>query len=76
MYVSNSNPPADLDYDGEILKMELNGRILGKFGTAGKQLKEFGTVNAIDCRSENELYVGEIGNWRVQKVTLRPGQAP
>ena len=72
LYVSNSNPPSNLDYDGEILKMTLDGTILGKFGRAGKQLKEFGTVNAIDCRSENELYVGEIGNWRVQKVTLRP----
>ena len=72
MYVSNSNPPNNLDYDGEILKMTLDGKIVGKFGRAGKLLKEFGTVNAIDCRSENELYVGELGNWRVQKVTLRP----
>jgi hypothetical protein len=72
LYVSNSNPPNNLDYDGEILKMTLDGRILGKFGRAGKLLKEFGTVNAIDCRTENELYVGELGNWRVQKVTLRP----
>jgi hypothetical protein len=71
LYVSNSNPPNNLDYDGEILKMELDGRIVGKFGRAGKLLKEFGTVNAIDCRSENELYVGELGNWRVQKVNLK-----
>ena len=55
--------------------MELNGRIVGKFGRVGKQLKEFGTVNAIDCRTENNLYVGELGNWRVQKVTLRPAAA-
>ena len=48
------------------------GRIIGRFGRAGKPLKEFDTVNAIDCRSENELWVGEIGNWRVQKLTLRP----
>ncbi|MBI4888959.1 MAG: hypothetical protein HY824_17805 [Acidobacteria bacterium] len=72
MYVSNSNPPNNLDYDGEIIKMTLDGRIVGKFGRAGKQLKEFGTVNSIDCRSENELYVGELGNWRVQRVTLKP----
>jgi sugar lactone lactonase YvrE len=72
LYVSNSNPPDNLDYDGEILKMRLDGRIVGKFGRVGKQLKEFGTVNAIDCRSENQLYVGEVGNWRVQKLTLRP----
>jgi hypothetical protein len=26
----------------------------------------------MSCRNDNELYVGEIGNWRVQKLTLRP----
>jgi DNA-binding beta-propeller fold protein YncE len=72
LYVSNSNPPNNLDYDGEIVKMTLDGRILGKFGRAGKLLKEFGTVNSLDCRSETELLVGELGNWRVQKVTLKP----
>ena len=71
LYVSNSNPPNNLDYDGEILKMTLDGKIVGKFGRAGKLLKEFGTVNAIDCRTPNELYVGELGNWRVQKITLK-----
>ncbi len=70
LYSSNSNPPENIDADGEIYKMELSGKVLGKFGRAGKLPKEFGTVNAISCRSENELYVGEIGNWRVQKLTL------
>ncbi len=50
--------------------MRLDGTITGKFGRAGKLLKEFGTVNAIDCRNENTLYVGEIGNLRVQKLVL------
>jgi NHL repeat len=71
MYVSNSNPPNDLDTAGEIYKLRLDGTIVGKFGRAGKLLKEFGTVNAIDCRTENTLYVGEVGNFRVQKLTLR-----
>src|SRR6266849_9403054 len=70
VYVSNSNPPNDLDHDGEIYRMRLDGTITGKFGRAGKLLKEFGTVNAIDCRNENTLYVGEIGNLRVQKLVL------
>lgn len=70
MYVSNSNPPNDIDHDGEIYKMGLDGTIIGKFGRAGKQPKEFGTVNAIDCREANTLYVGEIGNLRVQKLVL------
>ena len=70
LYVSNSNPPEDIDRDGEIYKMRLDGTMIGKFGRAGKLPKEFGTVNAIDCRSENTLYVGEIGNLRVQKLAL------
>ncbi|PWT99449.1 MAG: hypothetical protein C5B51_27115 [Terriglobia bacterium] len=70
LYVSNSNPPDDIDRDGEIYRMRLDGTITGKFGRAGKLLKEFGTVNAIDCRTENTLYVAEIGNLRVQKLML------
>jgi DNA-binding beta-propeller fold protein YncE len=70
LYSSNSNPPDDIDANGEIYQLELDGKILGKFGKAGKLPKEFGTVNSIDCRGDNVLYVGEIGNWRVQKITL------
>ena len=70
LYVSNSNSTEDIDRDGEIYKMRLDGTITGKFGRAGKLLKEFGTVNAIDCSNENTLYVGEIGNLRVQKLIL------
>jgi sugar lactone lactonase YvrE len=70
LYVSNSNPPDDIDRDGEIYKMKLDGTITGKFGRAGKLPKEFGTVNAIACRGENTLYVGEVGNLRAQKLVL------
>jgi sugar lactone lactonase YvrE len=70
LFASNSNPSTSME-NGEIYKMTLDGRILGKFGTAGKLLKEFGSVHEMDCRSETELYVGEITNWRVQKLTLK-----
>jgi hypothetical protein len=73
LYVSNSNDAETLD-NGEIYKMELDGKIVGKFGRAGRVPKEFNMVNAIDCRSENELLVGELGNWRVQKLTLKPAK--
>ena len=58
------------DGDLDLYKMRLDGSMIGKFGKAGKLPKEFGTVNAIDCRSENTLYVGEVGNFRVQKLTI------
>jgi len=70
LYSSNSNPPNDIDTAGEIYKLKLDGTVLGKFGRAGRMMKEFNFVNAIDCRNENTLYVGEIGNLRVQKITL------
>jgi sugar lactone lactonase YvrE len=71
LYVSNSNPPNNIDIAGEIYKLRLDGTVMGKFGRAGKMPKEFGTVNAIDCRNDNSLWVGEVGNLRVQKITLR-----
>jgi hypothetical protein len=70
LFSSSSNPPDSMD-GGEIYKLELGGTVLGKFGTAGKMVKEFGSVNQIDCRNPNTLYLGEVTNWRVQKVTLR-----
>jgi sugar lactone lactonase YvrE len=70
IYSSNSNDPESLD-KGEIYKISLTGQVVGKFGKAGKLEKEFGMVNSLDCRSENELWVGEVWNWRAQKVTVR-----
>ena len=70
LYASNSNDPESMDH-GEIYKVQLSGQVVGKFGKAGKLTKEFGMVNAIDCRTENDLWVGEVWNWRAQKVTLR-----
>lgn len=70
LYSSNSNGSESME-NGEIYKLRLNGQVVGKFGKAGKLPKEFGIVNAIDCRTENDLIVGEIWNWRAQKVTLR-----
>lgn len=77
LYTSNSNPDnnnsVNMAVTGEIYKMELDGTVLGKFGVGGKQLGQFGTVHSIDCKVENELIVGEITSWRVQKLVLKPG---
>jgi len=71
MYVSNSNPPEDIDAEGNIYKVDLTGKLLGTFGRAGRLAKEFNAVNQLECRTENELWAAEIGNWRVSKITLR-----
>jgi hypothetical protein len=76
LYSTNSNPDTNNSeiaaVTGEIYKMELDGTILGKFGTAGKQLGQFSTAHEIDCRNENELLISEITAWRVQKIILHP----
>ncbi len=69
LYSSNSNDPESMD-NGEIYKIQLNGNVVGKFGKAGRQPGEFGMVNSLDCRNESNLWVGEVWNWRVQKVTV------
>src|SRR5436853_4354688 len=59
-------------YPGRVYKLTLDGKVLGVLGGAGKQLKQFGWIHEIACPSENELYVGELLNWRVQKLLLHP----
>ncbi|HWI17713.1 MAG TPA: 6-bladed beta-propeller [Vicinamibacterales bacterium] len=70
LYVSHAGDDDGMD-DAAIYKVSLDGKILGKFGAAGKQMKEFGLANSIDCRTEGDLLVGEMTNWRVQKVSLK-----
>jgi DNA-binding beta-propeller fold protein YncE len=70
LYISHSGDPDGME-DAAIYKVALDGKVVGRFGRAGKLPKEFGLANSIDCRNENELLIGEMTNWRVQKVTLR-----
>jgi len=65
LYVADAFP-------GRIYKMTLDGKILGWLGGSGKTLKKFGGIHEMACPSENELYVAELLNWRVQKLILHP----
>lgn len=67
---------ADVALTGEVYKLELNGKVLGRFGKAGKAMREFASVHTLDCRNPNEIFLAEINAWRVQKVTLRGQAAP
>ena len=49
-------------------------KLLGTFGTTGKKLGQFYWVHEMACPSENEIYVAELLNWRVQKLTLHPAK--
>ena len=61
-------------YPGRVYKMTLDGKVLGYLGESGKQLKQFGWIHEIACPNENTLYVAELLNWRVQKLTLKPNK--
>ena len=70
LYVSHAGDQDGME-DAAIYKVTLDGKVVGKFGAAGKLPGEFGLANSIDCRNENELLIGEMTNWRVQRVTLK-----
>ena len=70
LYISHAGDEDGME-DATIYKTTLDGKVVGKFGAAGKMLKEFGLANSIDCRTENELLIGEMTNWRVQRVSLK-----
>lgn len=61
-------------FPGRIYKLSLSGEVLGVLGSSGHMPKQFGWIHEMACPSENELYVAEILNWRVQKLNLHPGK--
>jgi hypothetical protein len=61
-------------YPGRIYKLTLDGQVLGWLGSSGRQMGQFRWIHEIACPAENELYVGELLNWRLQKLTLNPGR--
>ena len=75
LFVSNSNPngnaPGSWKIGGQIYKMELDGTVVGKFGHAGKLAPGFQVVHMMDCRNPNQIIVGEIESWRMQKFVLK-----
>lgn len=59
-------------FPGRIYKMTLDGKVIGMLGKTGRQPKQFGWIHEMACPSENELFVAELLNWRVQKLVLHP----
>lgn len=57
---------------GRIYKMTLEGKVLGTIGIGGPKLGQFAWIHGLACPSDTELYVGELLNWRVQKLEIRP----
>ena len=61
----------ELTFPGRILKVSLDGKVLGVIGRSGRNLKQFSGGHQLACPNENEIYVAETANWRVQKLILK-----
>jgi 6-bladed beta-propeller len=69
LYVADQEP-------GRIYKVNpKDGKILGWFGESGHDLGQLNWVHGIACPSENTLFVADMNNWRVLKVTVHPGSS-
>ena len=62
----------ELTFPGRLFKLSLDGKVLGVIGRSGRQLKQFSGGHQLACPTENEIYVAETANWRIQKLILRP----
>lgn len=68
LYTSDVEP-------GRLYKLSLDGKILGAFGQSGRGPAQFNWIHGIACRSDDELYVADMNNWRVLKLVARKGTA-
>jgi len=54
---------------GKVLKLDLEGRVLGALGSLGKASGQFGEAHWVELDAERNIYVGDVFNWRVQKFS-------
>jgi hypothetical protein len=66
LYAADSEP-------SRIYKMALDGKILAIVGTrSGRGPDQLNWPHSIACPSENTIFVADMNNWRVKKITLHP----
>jgi sugar lactone lactonase YvrE len=68
LYVMDQEP-------GRLYKMTLDGKILGMLGESGHRMGQFSWPHSLACPTENTVFVADMNNWRVQKLTLHPERA-
>ncbi len=54
-------------YANRVVKLDTTGKILGAFGASGKTAGRFAFAHGIAVGKNEELFIAEILNWRVQK---------
>ena len=58
-------------HNGQILKLDMNGKVLGVTGKAGKSLGQFGEAHFLALTPKLDIYVADTLNWRVQKYVKK-----
>jgi DNA-binding beta-propeller fold protein YncE len=58
-------------YQNRIFKVDLDGNILGAYGETGRQLGQFINTHGLSCDAQQDVFVAETRNWRVQKLVPR-----
>ena len=41
-------------------------------GISGRDAKQFNWIHSLACPADDTLYVADMNNWRIQKLTLHP----
>jgi hypothetical protein len=66
-YVKSEDVLYMCDLNSRVLKVALNGRVLGVIGTFGKSAGKLDVPHYIALDSTGALYVADFRNWRVEK---------
>jgi DNA-binding beta-propeller fold protein YncE len=57
--------------DGQVMKLDWNGKLLGATGKPGKGTNEYGEAHMMTMGGQDEIYVADTVNNRVQKLVKR-----
>ena len=60
---------------GRLYKLSLDGTIVGMLGESGREAKQFNWVHGLACPADDRIYVADMNNWRVQRLTLHAAPA-
>ena len=58
-------------YNNRVLKLTMEGKVLGSFGQEGRAPGEFAFSHHLALGKKGELYVAEVQSWRVSKFLLK-----
>jgi hypothetical protein len=56
---------------GKIIKLDLNGKVLGSTGGQGKGPNRYGEAHFLALDGREDIYVADTLNWRVQKLVRK-----